>query len=338
MGERESLASDFIRSAGWGNAQRRFLAGDASDRRYQRLFQDGETAILMDAPPGRGDDPKDFVKITHHLLSIGLSSPRIYAQDLVNGFLLIEDLGDDLFARLLEQDGRQELELYLRATDVLLHLQDHPAPPDLPNLTRQDWANSAAIALDHYAAPILPVSEQTRADFVGCLAAAFAQSADGSRVLILRDYHAENLLFIPQRKGVASIGLLDFQLAQLGQPLYDLVSLLQDARRDVSPEVVTACLNHFAQRKGVNRSELDAPFAVLGALRALRILGVFARLCSVAGKPGYLALMPRVWQHLMSNLEQPELSELRKLCRDTLPKPTETVLQTIRNTCATTCP
>ncbi len=129
MTDRRALSDAFLRHAGWGHAARRFLAGDASDRSYDRLTLGGKTAVLMDAPPGKGDDPAAFVAIARHLASLGLSPPAILAEDLTHGFLLIEDLGDGLFARLVADDPRLELPLYAAATDVLIHLHRHPAPP-----------------------------------------------------------------------------------------------------------------------------------------------------------------------------------------------------------------
>jgi len=333
MTDRAALSQAFLSAHGWGDADRRFLAGDASDRSYDRLTRGSKTAVLMDAPPGRGDDPARFVAIAAHLNGIGLSPPAIYAQDLVRGFLLIEDLGDQLFARVLTVDPQREAPLYRAATDVLVHVQRFPAPAGLPDLSAQDWATAAGFALDWYAFAATGQRPDATA-FVATLTAALLAHADGPRVMILRDYHAENLLHLPGRHGVAAVGLLDFQLGQMGQPGYDLVSLVQDARRDVSPEVAAAMIAHFAAQTGRDLAAFQTSCAVLGAQRALRIMGMFARLCLVDGKPGYLRLMPRVWQQLQTNLAHPALSDLRDLCDTLLPAPTEAVLQTIGTKCA----
>ena len=165
------------------------------------------------------------------------------------------------------------------------------------------------------------------------LATVLARHADGPRVLILRDYHAENLLWLPARQGIARAGLLDFQLGQMGQPGYDLVSLLQDARRDVAPATVAAMTARFAAATGAQG--FDASLAVLGAQRALRILGVFARLALVAGKPAYLPLMPRVWGQVQANLCHPALRDVATLCARLLPPPTAPVLERIARQCGT---
>ena len=157
--------------------------------------------------------------------------------------------------------------------------------------------------------------------------------ADGPRVLILRDYHAENLIWMPGRRALRRVGLLDFQMGQMGQPVYDLVSLLQDARRDVSPETQTAMLERFADRTYSQLTDLKTAFAVVGVQRALRILGVFARLCMVAGKPGYLPLVPRVWAQLQQNLQHPAVGEFASICGRLLPEPTDQNLQRIAAQC-----
>ena len=334
MADRAADIAGFLASAGWGSATRRHLAGDASDRRYERLRLGSATAVLMDSPPGGADDPAAFVAMAGHLRGLGLSAPAVLAADLPNGFLLLEDLGDDLFARLLEAEPGRELPLYDAAVDVLLQLQKADAPPGLPNLSATDWAGAAEFALDWYAVAATGSRPDSRA-FRSVLGVALNAHADGPRVLILRDFHAENLLWLPGRAGLGRVGLLDFQLGQMGQPGYDLVSLLQDARRDVGPATEAALVARFAVASGVDHTAFAAQYAVLGAQRALRIVGVFARLCLVAGKPGYLRLLPRVWDQLQGNLAHPALAELRAVCDKVLPPPTPDILQRIERQCPT---
>jgi len=333
MADRRALSQSFLDRIGWGQADRRFLAGDASDRSYDRLRRGDETAVLMDAPPGKGDDPAAFIAIADHLSSIGLSSPRILARELTHGYLLIEDLGDDLLARLAAKAPEREPELYRGAVDVLIQLQSHPAAPNLPDLTAQDWAIASGFCLEWYAFAATGARSDNRA-FVMAMTRALQTHADGQRVMILRDYHAENLLLLSGRTGAARIGILDFQLAQMGQPGYDLVSLLQDARRDVSAEVQEEMINYFTASKGLDRAAFDVAYAALGAQRALRILGIFARLCLVAGKTAYLDLVPRVWGQLQKNLAHPALEEVRAICLAQLPEPSPDVLDRIAAQCA----
>jgi aminoglycoside/choline kinase family phosphotransferase len=332
MTDRAADLSAFLTDAGWGAAQRQHLAGDASDRRYERLRLGAATAVLMDNPLGGADDPAAFSVMARHLRGLGLSAPAILAEDLKKGFLLLEDLGDDLFARLLVTDPSREADLYAPAVDALLHLQAAAPPPGLPNLTAEEWATAAGFALDWYAFAATGEKPDAQA-FHSALTAALKTHADGPRVLILRDFHAENLLWLPGRDGLKRVGLLDFQLGQLGQPGYDLVSLLQDARRDVAPATEVAMVARFAVARGEDPARFAAHYAALGAQRALRILGVFARLCLVAAKPNYLRLIPRVWGQLQQNLAHPALVELRAICDALLPAPTPDILQKIEQQC-----
>ncbi len=334
---RRTLSDQFVAQAGWGQARRRFLAGDASDRSYDRLTLGDRTAVLMDAPPGKGDDPADFVTIARHLRGLGLSAPAILAEDLAQGFLLLEDLGDAIYARLLDRDPAQEAPLYAAAARTLLHLQATPPPAGLPDLTARHWAEAAAFALDWYRLGITD-APCDKAAFIDSLADTLSRHADGPRVLILRDFHAENLLWLPERQGLARIGLLDFQLAQMGQPGYDLVSLLQDARRDVSRETEAATCALFRTATGQDDARFAAAYAALGAQRALRILGIFARLCMIGGKPGYLRLIPRVWGQLQRNLAHPALAPVATICAGLLPEPTPERLSRIAEKCPSPAP
>ena len=334
MADRNAEIEAFLTASGWGKAERRHLAGDASDRRYERLRLGAVTVVLMDNPRGGADDPAAFSAIARHLRGLGLSAPAILAEDLDRGILLLEDLGDDLYARLLQTNPARETDLFAPAVDVLLHLQQAMPPGGLPNLSARDWAEAAAFALDWYAF----AGTGTRPDaaaFLAALTAALDAHADGPRVLILRDYHAENLLWLPGREGLKRVGILDFQLAQMGQPGYDLVSLLQDARRDVAPETEAAMVARFAAARGEDPGAFAAHYATLGAQRSLRILGVFARLCLVSAKPQYLRLIPRVWVQLQRNLSHPALADLRAVCEALLPVPTPAILQKIEQQCPT---
>jgi aminoglycoside/choline kinase family phosphotransferase len=330
MSDREAAIVGFLAQAGWAAAVRRHLAGDASDRRYERLRLGGATAVLMDNPPGGADDPAAFVRMAVHLRGLGLSAPKVLAQDLTQGLILLEDLGDDLYARLLATDPAREAELYAVAVDALLHLQSNPAPEGLPDLSAAGWAQAAGFALDWYAFAATGARPDPR-EFTATLTDVLKAHADGPRVLILRDFHAENLLWLPGRSGLARVGLLDFQLGQMGQPGYDLVSLLQDARRDVALGTETAMIARFVQATGANG--FAAHYATLGAQRALRILGIFARLALVAGKPAYLPLVPRVWGQLQRNLAHPALADLRAVCDRLLPAPTPAILARMTSQC-----
>jgi N-acetylmuramate 1-kinase len=335
MADRARDLVAFVARLGWGNANRHHLAGDASDRRYERLRLGAATAVLMDNPPGGTDDPAAFAAMARHLRSLGLSAPAILAEDLERGFILLEDLGDDLFARLLQTDPSRETELYASAVDALVHLQSALAPAGLPNLSASDWAGAACFSPDWYTFAATG-SKPDAGPFLAALTDALIDHADRPRVLILRDFHAENLLWLPGRAGLARVGLLDFQLGQLGQQGYDLVSLLQDARRDVAPATEAAMVARFIAATGSDPTAFAAHYAILGAQRALRILGVFSRLCLVAGKPQYVRLIPRVWDQLQRNLAHPALAPLRRICDTLLPAPTPDLLHKIERQCPPT--
>lgn len=333
MTDRSARAAAFIDAAGWSDADRRFLAGDASPRTYDRLTRPGGTAVLMDAPPERGEDVRPFVAMARHLRGLGLSAPDILAEDAANGFLLLEDLGDDLFARVLARDPAAERPLYTGAIEVLAALQAAPAPPDLPAHAPDFMAKAAGLSLTWYARAVTGQPHDP-APLVRAMADAMATRCTARPVLVLRDYHAENLLWLPRRTGLARVGLLDFQMGSMGQPEYDLVSLLQDARRDVSPDLAAPLIAQFARITGADPDRTAAACAVLGAQRALRILGGFTRLSLHFGKPGYVRLIPRVWAHLQADLAHPALADVRAAVA-CLPAPTPEALQRITDLCGT---
>lgn len=328
MTDRNTLASAFLKTTAWYAATRAPLAGDASNRRYERLTdqETGKTAVLMDAPPDLGEDVSAFTYIARHLHDQGLSAPIIMAEDTQHGFLLIEDLGDDLFARVIKRDQSLEMPLYNAATDVLVHL--HAAPmPKLDSLGPRLMAELVEIAFVKYGHDIEP---GTIARFVARFEEILRQTIIGDAVLVQRDYHAENLLWLPTRDGVARVGLLDFQAARAGHRAYDLVSLLQDARRDVPEQVEEAMIDRYVSMTGVDDAEFRAAYTVLGVQRNLRILGVFARLSLEYGKPQYVNLIPRVWGHMIRGLHHPALAPVADMIRDNMPAPTPETLDRLR--------
>lgn len=333
MTDRSALAQDFLSRAGWGEARHAALAGDASHRRYERLTcpDTGRTAIFMDAPAERGEDVRPFVRIARFLRENGLSAPEIFAEDAEGGFLLLEDLGDDLYARVVQRDPRLEPVLYETAADVLvaLHAAD---PPDLPPYDPPLMTELAALAFDKYRDGIAGTPDPAaREAFAAAFRPLLEEVMQGVvPVVILRDYHAENLLWLPQRAGIARVGLLDFQDAMLGHPVYDLVSLLQDARRDVPVAIERAMIARYADRTGSDRTRVETACAILGAQRNLRILGVFARLSLESGKSHYVDLIPRVWGLLQRDLVHPALAPVKDMLGRGLPEPTPDNLRRLK--------
>lgn len=311
MTDRKDLAQHFINHAGWGDAERRMLAGDASFRKYERLHCDKETAVLMDAPPPQ-EDVRPFIRMARWLCESGFSAPRILAEDIEHGFLLLEDLGDDLYSRLLRQGGNEQ-ELYEAAIDQQLALHQHAAPAGIAPYDVPRLVDEAGLFPDWYLPALhgAPVSADLRAEF-DTLIGGLAPAAIAARpVAVLRDYHADNLLWLPQRQGPARVGLLDFQDAVAGHPAYDLVSLLEDARRDVAPALAEAMLARYIAQSGVDAAAFRRAYAILGAQRNIRIIGIFTRLWKRDGKKGYQAFMPRMWGLLERDLQHPELQPLR---------------------------
>lgn len=335
MTDRGDLADAFVAGTDWAGASRKPLAGDASNRRYERLHLRGNSAVLMDAPTDKGEDIRPFVHIARHLSALGLSAPQILAVDERHGFLLLEDLGDDLFARVIPRNPGLEEPLYQAATDALVHLHRAPPPADLRAYDPQIMLDMAALAWRWYLGSAMaedPASEQA---FRLAFAPILARHAGETPVLIQRDYHAENLIWLPERTGPARVGLLDFQDAMKGHPAYDLVSVLQDARRDVAPAIEDRMIARYVAATGQDEAAFRAAYAVLGAQRNLRILGVFGRLCLLNGKPHYVDLIPRVWDLLMRDLEHPALAPVANLIRGALPTPTTDILGRIKARCAT---
>ncbi|MFU1478367.1 aminoglycoside phosphotransferase family protein [Roseovarius sp. C7] len=232
--------------------------------------------------------------------------------------------------------ARPEIEnsLYSAATDVLLALHQHPPPADLASYDVPLMADMAALAHDWYASGLGRDTAAARTRLHGAMRDALTPLQGLDEVLIQRDYHAENLLWMPERDGLARVGLLDFQDAMRGHRAYDLVSLLQDARRDVSPETEAAMIARYLDGWDGDRDAFTAAYRALGAQRNLRIIGVFARLCLRDGKPHYLDFLPRVWGYLMRDLDTPALTALREAVTDILPPPDSDALHKLRTQCS----
>ncbi|MCT8158599.1 aminoglycoside phosphotransferase family protein [Pseudoruegeria sp. SHC-113] len=336
MPETAAALSAFLAQAGWHQAEAAPMQGDASARRYQRLTRaDGESAILMLCPAGSRAEIARFCDVARHLRAVGLSAPDILARDDQNGLLLLEDFGEAVMASVVANAPNTERALYLSATKVLHYLHSVPPMEGLQPYGPAEMAAMVDVAFTEYAAATGTGDPAAQGRVQALLEAALARHAPETDVMILRDYHAENLMVLPERGGVQALGLLDFQDALLGHPAYDLISLLEDARRDIRESTRLACISWYAHENGLDPERFEAALAVQGAQRNLRILGVFARLARALGKPGYLALMPRVWAHLERDLAHPALADLAAPLRAALPAPTEDILERLRQQCPT---
>ncbi|KAB7647421.1 aminoglycoside phosphotransferase family protein [Polymorphobacter fuscus] len=302
-----AAAPAFLARHGWGGARIAPLAGDASFRRYFRIHGVDSTAVLMDAPPDK-EDSRPFLAIGKQLDSLGFSAPQPLAVDLDAGLILLEDFGDDRVGPALARDPSLEHAVYAAAVDILAALHDHPAG-DVPPYAESELLREARLFPDWYL-PAVGVAEAPGYD--AAWAPLWPAVLAGPRVLTLRDYHADNLMII-DRPGLRGLGLLDFQDALAGHPAYDLVSLLQDVRRIVSPDVEAAMLDRYIAARGQSAAGIDAPafrtaYDILGAQRNIKILGVFTRLYVRDGKAAYAAYHPRLWELVTRNLERPALA------------------------------
>ena len=351
---RGAQARDFIARAGWGEAIIEPLPGDASTRRYARLRRGAMSAMLMDQPRGAetascppdaseaerqalgynamarlaGPDCRPFAAVSQFLRSAGLSGPDILAHDYETGFLLIEDFGEGRMADLIS-GGAAELPFYETAVDALavLHRREAPLTLAVPGGGQVDLQSYDTLAMlaevkllpawFHPAVIGRGLSASAEAEFDALWRAALGMLRVSSPVTILRDYHAENLMWLPARPGVERAGLLDFQDALAGSAAYDLISLTEDARRDVAPELADAMMARYIERRRGEDRGFDADAfrfaaALLAAQRNTKIVGIFARLWKRDGKPRYTQLLPRMWGYLERDLAHPALADLRR--------------------------
>lgn len=319
--------AQFLHGAGWAGARVEPLAGDASSRRYFRLVGDSSTAVLMDDPTSSGQPGSDmarYLAMTRWLRARGFHAPEILALSEPEGLLLAEDLGDDLIARVLDRDPQAAAPIYDRIADLVAELHRHPPPGFVPALDGPALAQQAELFAAWY--PAAAGRPGAGAGVAATIAALHAQlCADASPALSLRDFHAENLVW----RGDAPIGLLDFQDAVAVHPAYELASVLQDARRDVAPEIEERALSRYIAATERDEARFRAAYALLGAARNLRIIGIFTRLCLRDGKTRYLDFMPRVWDAIARDIAHPALAPLSAALRD-VPPPSPDIIAALR--------
>ena len=302
-------APDFLASCGWRGAEILPLAGDASFRRYFRVVHGGRSAVLMDAPPPH-EDPQPFIAVAEWLVGSGLSAPQILARDLDKGLLLLGDFGNERLRETLDSDPGRERELYETATDVLVHLHSHPPMPRLRPHGMDQWLEELMLFTDWYC-PAVGADVDVNGYEAAWRGVLEPVAADGlGPVTVLRDYHAENIMLIEGRGGVAHFGLLDFQDALAGHPAYDLASVLEDARRDVPPAIEREMIDRYVTATSTGAA-FERAYWALAAQRNTRILGVFTRLWKRDNKPGYRRFQPRMWDLLERDLAQPHLKPVR---------------------------
>lgn len=295
----------FLEHAGWGGAAIEPIPGDASFRRYFRIVDGGRKAMLMFAPPPE-EDPQPFLQVAQWLSEHGMRAPEIFAESAPEGWVLIEDFGNDRMRDWLDANPQGETGAYTDAVDTLVQLHRQPSGPFAP-YDMDVCAREAGLLTEWYC-PAMQIDVDTAGygqAWNAALAPLFASRR--AEVTVLRDYHAENIMLLgPDESGQGPQGLIDFQDALAGHPAYDLVSLLQDARRDVSPDLERRMLDHYLANTDAEDDFL-ANYARLGAQRNAKIVGIFARLWKRDGKPRYLSYIPRVWEALERDLQHPAL-------------------------------
>jgi aminoglycoside/choline kinase family phosphotransferase len=325
--ERARQIDAFLGAHFWADARRESIGLAWSHRKYWRLTApDGATAVLMDAPPGL-EDTRPFVALDRHLAFHGFSVPGLIGVDVADGLLLLEDFGDDTFLHLLAHGLADEEGLYAAAVDVLAALRQAapPAPATLPDgstfaapiFDAATFIAGPELVLDWYVPAVLgrAAPDGWRASFHAAWTAVEPLARGDIEVLMLRDYHVLNLMWLPEREGLSRVGLLDFQDASLGPAAYDLVSLLQDIRRDVPPALEAAMRARYAEAaRAAGRFDgeaFDMAYAVLGAQRNARIAGLVFRKFHHEPRDYFLDFLPRIWRHLEADLAHPALAPVR---------------------------
>jgi len=315
MTERDAQIDSFLAAQGWAGASRQPITGDASHRRYERISEGRRRAVLMDAPPDR-ESLGPFMLIGRYLRARGFSAPEIYAADEARGLMLLEDLGDDRYTKLID-DGFDQETLFAAAIDVLIDLHDErPSDLSIGSLDNHKLLGQVKLVIDWYMPEITgeAASEAAREAYLAAWRAVLPDAGfhgDGATPvgLVLYDYHAPNLMWLPDRQGVARVGLLDFQDAMIGPLAYDVVSLLENPRQDIEPALAEAMIARYLNRRPeIEPGEFSAAYALLGAQRTARLIGQFIRLWRRDGKPGYLDHYPRLWRRLDASLAHPALA------------------------------
>ena len=320
---RDTLRRTFLSQAGLADAGLQPLCPDASFRRYFRLATSNGQWLLMDAPPDY-ENVDAFVRIAKHLATLGLRSPQIGKVDNVNGFALVEDFGNDTFTALLDA-SEDEQTLYGYAIDVLTTLHQQPRAADLalPTYDLAAFIDEALLMVDWYI-PLITSARLTQTDrqrYQQIWNAIFEALPPPATTLVLRDFHVDNLMRVPGESPEGQIGLLDFQDARIGPIAYDVVSLLEDARRDLNPELVNTMRRRYLKIMSLEDTEnFNAWYRVLGVQRHCKVAGIFSRLALRDDKSAYLRHLPRVITLLQQHLGDPLLMPLAQWLDEIIPQ------------------
>ncbi len=296
------------------------MPGDAGLRSYLRVnCADGKSFIAMDCPPFYAN-VKIFAEISNFLIKEGFSAPNIFAQDIDNGFLILEDFGDISLKKYLRDNIEKDQEnfaenksIYHLIIDLLILLQDKVPPTFLKNFDDKKLCSELDLFINWY----IPYKYNRELkihefdEFIKLWQKIFSQQVEIKNVIILRDFHLENMMYLEKRESISKIGLLDFQDALIGSPVYDLVSVLEDARYEVSRDNALKLIDYYAEKKSLNKESVLINYHILGAQRNCRILGVFARKFMKENNDYYLKFMPRVEKYLEYDFSHPILADIK---------------------------
>lgn len=317
--ERTDLISAFLKKNGLDKMPIEWMPFDASFRHYARIKTPEKNYILMDAP--KPENPKQFVLVDEILAKNGLSVPKIYDSDFENGFVLLEDFGDDTYARMLAK-GADELELYKTALSSLVKISEVKDFDGVP-LYDDKWLNYALTSFTDWFIPNAlnrELTEKEKNSFNKIWADLYASIEKAPKGLILIDYHIDNMMHLKDRAGYKACGLLDFQDAKVGPLAYDLASLIEDARRDVPKDIREQILDMYIKAfPNMDKDLFMRSYHIVAAKRHVRVIGVFTRLKARDGKDKYLKHIPRVWKLLEEHLNEPYLLPLKNWLDDVVP-------------------
>lgn len=322
VSQRITKKNSFVKNSGLKITRSDPLKSDASFRTYERLYSERKTFILMDAPPQTGENCKSFLAISNYLIDLGFSAPNIYKHDLENGFLILEDFGDRLFSLILK-DNSNEKNLYINAIDCLLALQDKTVLEyikifdnekyKIPLYDELTLLKEVNLLIEWFYPTIFgeQINEKLRAEYVSIWKDLINRVDKTDKVLVLRDYHVDNLIYLKDKNGINKVGLLDFQDAVIGSPLYDLVSLLEDSRILVKKNIIDEMIKRFLNNTNIVKSNFIRDYSIFAAQRHSKVIGIFTRLYKRDKKSNYLKFIPYTWDLLeksLANLPSSDLS------------------------------
>ncbi|MES2677676.1 MAG: phosphotransferase [Pseudomonadota bacterium] len=309
--DRHQLLLQFLKQNNLENYQLEKVAGDASFRHYFRAIGDNKSFIIMDAPP-QMEDVHPFCRIAEFLVEKNFSAPQIFAKDFQNGFLLLEDFGDDSYRKVVEKNHSSEEQIYIDAVDLLVDLRSITPPQNLPIYDHKLLLREVMLFVDWYLPNVAkkPLSAAQKQEFENIWLNLFSKLS-APNMLVLRDYHADNLMLLKNKTGVKKVGLLDFQDAVIGVGAYDLVSLLEDARRDVDMNLQEKMLQHYFKKSNCDEEQFWLDYQILSLQRNIKIIGIFSRLAFRDNKKNYLNFLPRVFGYVNSRLESQHFQAIK---------------------------